>query len=47
VIFTKRDRVARDQFVFQKIKREVENTGAKIYFAEEKLTGNVAIDGFM
>lgn len=47
VIFTKRDRVARDQFVFQKIKREIEDCWAKIYFAEEKLTGNTAIDSFM
>lgn len=46
VIFTKRDRVARDQFVFQKIKREIEDCGAKIYFAEETLTGNTAIDSF-
>ena len=47
VIFTKRDRIWRDQFVYQKIKKEIEEAGGKMYFAEEKLTGDSAIDGFM
>lgn len=47
VIFTKRDRVARDQYVFQKIKKEIEEAGGKMIFAEEKLTGDTAIDSFM
>ncbi len=47
VIFTKRDRVARDQYVFQRIKKEIEEAGGKMIFAEEKLTGDTAIDSFM
>ena len=47
VIFTKRDRVARDQYVFQKIMKDLSDAGVRVYYSEEKLTGDSAMDAFM
>lgn len=47
VIFTKRDRVARDQFIYQRIMNELEKARVQVYFAEEKLTGDESMDNFM
>ena len=47
VIFTKRDRVARDQYVFQKIIKDLTEANVKIFYSEEKLTWNEAMDSFM
>lgn len=47
VIFTKRDRVARDQYVFQKIIKDLTEANVKIFYSEEKLTWNEAMDRFI
>lgn len=47
IVFTKRDRVARDQFVYQKIMNELGNARVRVYFSEEKLTGDESMDNFM
>ena len=47
VIFAKRDRVARDQYVFQKIMKDFSDAGVQVFYAEEKLTGDIAMDDFM
>ncbi len=47
VIFMKRDRVARDQFVFQKIMKDLKDYNVKVFYSEEKLTGDYAMDDFM
>lgn len=47
VVFTKRDRVARDQYVFQKIMKDLSDAGVRVYYSEEKLTGDQAMDSFM
>lgn len=47
VIFAKRDRVARDQYVFQKIMKDFADAGVQVFYAEEKLTGDIAMDDFM
>jgi len=38
VVFTKRDRVARDQYVFQKKLKDLSDANVKIFYSEEKLT---------
>lgn len=47
VIFTKRDRVARDQYVYQRIMNELQEARIRVYFSEEKLTGDESMDNFM
>ena len=47
VIFMKRDRVARDQFVYQKIMNALQDARVRVYFSEEKLTGDESMDNFM
>lgn len=47
VIFTKRDRVARDQYVFQKIMKDLWDSWVKVFYSEEKLTWDSAMDSFM
>jgi DNA invertase Pin-like site-specific DNA recombinase len=47
VIFTKRDRVARDQWVFQSIMKQLNDASVKVFYSEEKLTGDIAMDNFM
>lgn len=47
VVFAKRDRVARDQYVFQKIMKDFADAGVRVFYAEEKLTGDSAMDAFM
>lgn len=47
VVFTKRDRVARDQYVFQKKLKDLSDANVKIFYSEEKLTWDDAMDSFM
>lgn len=47
VVFTKRDRVARDQYVFQKIMKDLQDCNVKVFYSEEKLTWDSAMDSFM
>ena len=47
VILTKRDRAARDQWVFQSIMKQLGDANVKVFYSEEKLTGDIAMDNFM
>lgn len=47
VIFTKRDRVARSQLVYQRVKKILEDNNVKILYSLEILTGDIAMDNFV
>ncbi|MGE4444482.1 MAG: recombinase family protein [Candidatus Altimarinota bacterium] len=47
VIFMKRDRVARDTYVFHKIMNDLKENNVKVFFSDEISTGDSAMDNFM
>jgi len=47
IIFTKRDRIARSQHVYQNIVAELKKFWVSIFYSEEKLTWDPALDSFM
>jgi DNA invertase Pin-like site-specific DNA recombinase len=43
----KRDRVARDTYVFHKIMNDLKEYNVKVFFSDEISTGDSAMDNFM
>lgn len=46
-IFTKRDRIARDTYVFHKIMNDLKENNVKVFFSDEISTWDSAMDNFM